>query len=403
MPRAGGSFTRAAAARELHRIARWWMDNTLDTDNGGFVGQVNCDGRRLNLANKGLVLNSRILWFFSELSAFDDRPGYFETAQRAFDYLLERFDDPLFGGAVWEVAADGSLVNGKKQVYALAFCIYAFTAWFRLTADARALGQALAYFELIETKARDRLHGGYIEALSRDWQTLEDVRLGADDMNAPKTMNSHLHLLEAYSSLHLAAPSPRMAEALEDVIDLITDRIFDPQRGHLAPFFDSRWNRLSSNVSFGHDIEASWLLCEAAEALGDPGRAQRVRAVAGELAERCLKEGTGSGGQLCEGFEPVTHTRSETSIWWIQAEAIVGFLNAFQLTGEAPYRMAMERVWQHVEEQLLDEAVGEWRWQSPVSHSGGTEHYQAGFWKGPYHNGRAMLEACRRFDALGES
>jgi mannobiose 2-epimerase len=399
VPAAALPFTRSAALHELHRIADWWMRQTPDPVRGGFVGQVDSQGRRLEEANRGVILNSRILWFFSALARFEERPGYRETAGRALSCLLERFDDPRFGGAVWEVAADGALVNGKKQVYALAFCIHAFAAWFRLTADPHALRKAQDYLELIETHARDTANGGYREAFSRDWQALEDVRLGADDPNAPRSMNSHLHLLEAFTALHHAAPSARTEEALRHAIGLMCSRIFDAGRGHLSPFFDERWRPLSPLISFGHDIEASWLLWEAAGALGDEPTRQQVRPVVGQLAQNCLQRGIGADGQLCESLDPTTQTRLETGVWWVQAEALVGFLNARELTGDARFRHAADGVWRFIVKHLLASS-GEWHWQYPPA---APAHYRAGFWKGPYHNGRAMLEACRRFEALGES
>jgi mannobiose 2-epimerase len=393
-------FGRAAASRELHRIAEWWLRNTTDTVNGGFVGRVEHDGRRVEGADKGVVLNSRILWFFSEIARADRRPGYRESASRAFAYLLEHFDDPHAGGAVWKLSADGRVSDGKKQVYAQAFCIYALAAYYRLTGERLALNKALEYFELLETRARDGRHGGYLDAFSRDWRPLDNMRLDDADLNAPKSMNSHLHLLEAYTALHLATRSARTEAALRHAVDVLCDRVFDAERGHLSLFFDLQWRRLSAQVSFGHDIEASWLLWEAVEALADPQSRQRAQPVVERLAERCLQEGVGALGQLCESADPARGTRSDTGVWWVQAEALVGFLNACELTGDPAYGAAADRIWRYIGVHLLDTAAGEWRWQFPI---GSEPRYLAGFWKGPYHNGRAMLEAGRRCKALGRA
>jgi len=393
-------FSRAVAARELHRIAAWWLENALDTAHGGFVGQVGHDGRRAESASKGIVLNARILWFFSEIARFDERRGYRDAAARAFAFLLDRFDDPGFGGAAWKITAEGAPIDARKRVYAQAFCILAFSAWYRLTGDPLAGDKALEYFGLIEERARDRARGGYREAFTPDWRPLEDTRLGATDLRAPRSMNVHLHVLEAYSALHRALPSPSTEAALRGAVDILCDRVFDPGTGHLSLYFDADWRRLSRTVSFGHDIEASWLLWEAADTLADTACRDRVRPIVERLAERTLQAGLGSGGQLCDSFDPVTGVREEAAIWWVQAEALVGFLNAYQVTGLPAFRAAVDRVWQFIEKHLLDAAAGEWHWQHPA---GPVPHYKAGFWKGPYHNGRAMLEACRRFDALGET
>jgi mannobiose 2-epimerase len=369
------------------------MRNTSDTVNGGFVGRVEHDGRRVEDADKGVVLNSRILWFFSEIARADGRPGYRETAARAFAYWLQHFDDRHAGGAVWKLSADGRVVDGKKQVYAQAFCIYALAAYYRLTGERLALDKALEYFELLETHARDLRHGGYLDAFSREWRPLDDMRLDDADMHAPKSMNSHLHLLEAYTALHRVTRSARTEAALRHAVDILCDRVFDAERGHLSLFFDLQWQRLSALVSFGHDIEASWLLWEAAGALADPQCRQRARPVAERLAQRCLHEGLGALGQLCEGADPAQGTRPDTGVWWIQAEALVGFLNACQLTGDPAYGSAAEGIWRYIEARLLDTAAGEWRWQFPDA---AEPRYLAGFWKCPYHNGRACLEVYDR-------
>jgi cellobiose epimerase len=400
MPESSDVFGPDAARQELHRIADWWLARSFDTDHGGFVGQADFYGNPVKTANKGIILNSRILWFFSELAAFHDDPRYRDAADRAFNYLVERFDDPAHGGAVWELRADGSLANGKKQVYAQCFCIYAFCAYHRLTSHPQALEQALKYFELVQLHAVDREFGGYFEAFSQDWRAIGDSRLGAADVNAAKSMNTHLHLLEAYTALHRTAPTVTTGDALRYAIDVFCERFADQGTGHLALFYDSSWHRVSATVSFGHDIEASWLLTEAADALGDPALGERVQRLALRLAHSCHDEGTGSDGQVCNAYDPAIDRRDEESVWWVQAEALLGFLNAYRLTRKRKFRVAMDRVWRHIQQHHLDREAGEWHWLSSSQSQGEPRHYKAGFWKAPYHNGRAMMLACRMFDAI---
>jgi mannobiose 2-epimerase len=380
------------AIRELHRIAQWWLDNTVDRTNGGFVGEVDYYGRALAGANKGIILHSRILWFFSTAARIKQVPAYRDAAERAFHYLLNHFDDPEHGGAYWELAADGSPVDCKKQTYALCFCIYGFIAYFRLTADAQAQQKTLQYFDLIETHARDPQFGGYFEAFERDWRVREDVRLAADEMNAPKTMNTHLHLLEAYSALHSAIASPRTDTALRHAVDLFCDRIVNADSGRLHGCFDRQWNVLSTVHSFGHDIEASWLLWEAGEILADARLQSKLKSIVQGLADACHRQSFGDSAAA--GY------RCVDEIWWVQAEAMVGFLNAFQLTGEQRYRSACDDIWRYICQHHIDIVGGEWHWFAATQTNVRDSHYKAGPWKGPYHNGRAMIEVSERLARL---
>ena len=199
--------------RHLRAIADWWLANTVDDRHGGFVGEIDFDGNVVEGADKSLVLDSRILWFFSEAGAYDPRPEYRAAADRAFDYLRTFFDDDVHGGAVWALAADGSVLDDKKQTYALCFCIYAYAAYFNLTQSPEAHRLIRRYFDLVETRTHDARRDGYLEAFTRDWQGIDDMRLGETDMNAPKTMNTHLHLLEAYTGLHRAVPDASTEQA----------------------------------------------------------------------------------------------------------------------------------------------------------------------------------------------
>ena len=403
MPSKPGSFQRLDAVHELKSIADWWLTNTLDHRHGGFVGEVDYHGKLVPEASKGIILNSRILWFFSEASRFEDHPEYRMAADRAFRYLLAHFDDREHGGAFWEIAADGALINGKKQIYALCFCIYALVAYYRLTSNQAALSKSLEYFHTIEKCARDRDYHGYFEAFSRKWEMLGDVRLGETDMNAPKTMNTHLHLLEAYTALHRAARCEETEEALRNILGLFCDHFIDHDNAHLKLFFDTRWNSLSSLVSFGHDIEASWLLWEAAAVLSDPDVLSQIKPIAVRMADACQREGIAGSGYLCDEYDPNSQHRSEHGVWWVQAEALVGFLNAFKLTGEQKFRDSCNAVWHYIQNHHIDSDAGEWHGLSAAPDTDIKAHYKAGFWKAPYHNGRAMMEACRLFDDLKET
>lgn len=404
-------FGRDAAIKELHRIASWWLDKSIDVDHGGFVGEIDFDGNPVIGATKGVILNSRILWFFSEFAMFHDDTRYRSAADRAFSYLLEFFDDTVHGGAVWELGADGSIANGKKQVYAQCFCIYAFTAYYRLTSNPRALAKALEYFGRLESTALDRKYGGFVDAFSQSWQAIDDYRLGPEDLNVAKSMNTHLHVLEAYTALYKtagpavthAALRETLQNALRKSLEVFCQHCIDRSSGHVALYFERDWSRVGTSMSFGHDIEASWLLHEAATALGDPATIRDVGSLAERLAFACLDEAVGEHGQVFNSFDSSTGEYATESIWWVQAEALVGFLNAWQLTGKCEYRVAADRVWNFIRLHHIDEAAGEWHWLASIDHNGTQRHYKAGAWKAPYHNGRAMLQTVRIFDSIGKS
>ncbi|MEJ2274870.1 MAG: AGE family epimerase/isomerase [Woeseiaceae bacterium] len=397
MPR---TFDRAAALAELRRITDWWLERAPDREHGGFLGEIDYFGQPVANADKGIILNSRLLWFFSEVARQFDDDRCHSAARRAFDYLLRHFDDAEHGGAVWRLAADGSLRDGKKQVYAQCFCIYAYCAWFDASSDAAALARATDYVELLERHALDDVEGGYLEAFTREWEPLDDTLLGPPGLDVRKTMNTHLHLLEAYTAVHRSAPTETSARRLRNAIDLMRDRILDRETGHLRLFFDAAWHSLDPVISFGHDIEASWLLFEAGEALGDEDLLESLRSDVLLLATTCREQGLGPGGHVCNEFHPQSGRLDEEAIWWVQAEGLVGFLNAFLLGGDARFRSACDALWRFVCHYQVDAVGGDWHWFAESHGVPGERPYKVGFWKGPYHNGRAMMETLRLFDRL---
>lgn len=393
-------FDYQSAKAELDNIASWWMENTLDEKYDGFVGEIDHIGNIVEGANKGIILNSRILWFFSELAIFSGQEEHKEVASRSFEYLIKYFDDQVYGGALWELSAEGEFVNGKKQTYAQCFCIYALSAYYKLTNSAKALVKANEYFELVEKYARDRVDGGYVEACTREWESIEDFRLSEKDLNVPKSMNTHLHVLEAYAAFYKVNPTPKVEEAFRHVIDVFVEKIIDSSSGHQKLFFDMKWQDKSSAFSYGHDIEASWLLWEAVEILGDESVKAATKPIVLKLAESCLKEAIGDKGQVCDEFDFSSKTRHQSSEWWVQAEALVGFLNAYHLSNNKAYLNVCQPIWQFINDYHLDTENGEWHWVSLNDQPAMEPVYKVGFWKAPYHNGRAMMEICRLFEVI---
>lgn len=386
--------------QEAGHIALWWAENMIDEEKGGFLGELSNDNEAKASAPKCIVLNSRILWFFSEYAHFTGLEIYKELATRSYLYLMKHFDDKRQGGVYWMVDHTGKVIDDKKQTYAIAFSIYGLSAYYKLTGDQEAISKAQGYFELIEKYARDQIQGGYIEALTNDWQSMEDVRLSAKDDNLPKSQNTHLHVLEAYTTLHAVSPSERTAEALAYVIDLFETKIIDLKVNHLRLFMEMDWTDRSTLWSYGHDIECSWLMFEALEALADEERLRKWRPMILQLADTTLAEGIGEYGQVMDQFDFVNQHAHQESHWWVQAEALVGFLNAYLLKPKPEYLEIYQGILNFIDNYHLDKAHGEWFWLATLDQPNHPEQYKAGSWKAPYHNGRAMMEVCKLVDRI---
>jgi mannobiose 2-epimerase len=345
-------------------------------------------------------VNARILWTYAA-AARRIGPVWRETADWAFAYVTGRFWDAGKGGIFWSVDAGGAPLDTRKQTYSQAFALYALAEYYRLTGEPKALELARRIYELIERHCCDPVHGGYIEALDRDWHPLADMRLSDKDLNCPKSMNTHLHVLEGYTNLLRVWPDDGLRARQKALLETMLERIVDTQSGHFKLFFDMEWTSLSDHVSFGHDIEGSWLLTEAAELVGDPALSARARAVAARMAEACLAEGLDGDGSML--FEAGGNGRilDAGKHWWVQAEAVIGFYNAFTLTGDDRFREAAMRVWDYIERHVVDRVHGEWhakltRDGVPVRGSDDADAVLVGPWKCPYHNARVCYEMLDR-------
>lgn len=376
----------------LDDILPFWRRHSVDEQHGGFIAEMSNDLRLKPDAPKGLILNTRILWTFSAAYRYTHNPEDRDLAHRAFDYLLRHFLDRKHGGFFWRLNPDGSVLDDKKKIYGQAFCIYALAEYYRMFEDPEALNQALTLFDFLEAHAHDSRHGGYLETTLRDWKPCEDLRLSDKDMNAPKSMNNHLHILEAWTNLFRIRPEMRLSERLLELIDLFETRILNADKTHLNHFFDNDWTPQSSCYTFGHDIEASWLLLEAAETACT---AIRIRESVVKMAHAVLAEALDADGGLCyEGRDGrIVNPDRE---WWPQAETVVGFYNAFQLTGDEEFRDAAVRCWRYIRDRFVDRQYGEWFWR--VRRDGRPDNAEPKIseWKCPYHNARCCLEILNR-------
>jgi cellobiose epimerase len=381
-------------------ILPFWTGPALDTEQGGWMAWLSNDLLPDRSQPKGLIVNTRILWTFSAVYRVRSEPLYRQMADRSFDVVMNQFWDGQHGGAFWRLDGHSRVLDDSKKIYGQAFTLYALTEYYQAFGMPTVLSRAVELFEFIERHAHDSQYGGYIEVCRRDGSEATDVRLSERDMNEKKSMNNHLHVLEAYTRLYRVWKDPRLEQRLREIIDLFQERIIDGRTQHLHHFFDEPWHVRSDSYTFGHDIEGSWLLCEAAEVLGDEPLIQRVRALALRMAEAVFREGLDAdGGLFYEGRAGRIIDRGKE--WWPQAEAVVGFLNAFQLSGEEIYNEAAQRVWKYIDRYLVDRVHGDWFWRINDDGRPDPTRPKVSEWKCPYHSTRACLEVMHRLGPEG--
>ena len=458
-----------------NNILSFWLQNMVDEENGGFYGQMTGEGQLVKDADKGAILNARILWSFSaayrvlvkeagmhpshgvkeagmhpshgvkeagmhpshgvntrpHCNAVDTHP-YLVAAARAKDYLIAHFLDREQGGVYWSVDYKGKPKDTKKQFYAIGFALYGMSEYARATGDREALECALQLFDCIEAHALDHEYNGYIEAMTRDWQPIADMRLSELDANYPKSQNTHLHIIEPYTNLlralneelrmkneecptgledanaistEAAANSSffilhssflKVQAALRNLISIFCDKILNPETHHLDLFFDMDWTREAGRLeSYGHDIECSWLLHETALVLGDKDVLGRVEPIVQMVAE-ASKKGLNADGSMVHEANLDTGYIDTDRHWWVQAENVVGWVNIYQYFGDGEALRHALDCWQYIKDNLIDREGGEWWWSRDPERHINRRDDKAGFWKCPYHNSRMCLEIIER-------
>jgi len=380
----------------IQNILPFWSGRMIDEENGGFYGRINGNGRIISDAGKGGILNARILWTFSSAYLQEKNPLYLEMANRAKEYILNNFFDPEFGGTFWCLSNEGKPVDTKKQIYSQAFFIYAFAEHYKATGDESSLKTAIELFRIIEKESFDTELNGYFEAYSREWILLEDLRLSEKDANEKKTMNTHLHILEAYTNLFHVWKDDLLKTQLHNLIVIFIEKIVNQQTRHLDLFFDENWKSRSEIVSYGHDIEASWLIDEAARSLGDPELLSKVQNICIGIANAAC-EGLQPDGSLYYELDNAKGHLDKDRHWWVQAEAVVGFMNACELTEDPEWLNRALKCWNFISEKLVDRVTGEWFWSVSDAGIQNLSGDKAGFWKCPYHNSRMCMELNKRF------
>ena len=418
--------TLKAEVRDVleHNILNFWLDKMVDEENGGFYGQMTGEGEIVKTADKGGILNARILWSFSAAYRVLHKQEYLEAATRAKDYIIDHFIDKEYGGTYWSLDYKGQPKDTKKQFYAIGFTIYGLSEYARATGDREALDYAMELYESIEEHSLDREYNGYIEACTREWGEIADMRLSELDANYPKSQNTHLHIIEPYTNLFRCIKELKAAEScdyvpaigsvlpigvtvpddfvvrlessLRNLITIFTDKILNPDTHHLDLFFDMDWTREAGRLeSYGHDIECSWLMHEAALVLGDETVLKKVETVV-QMVAKASEKGLNEDGSMVHEANLDTGYVDTDRHWWVQAENVVGWINIWQYFGDESALQKALRGWQYIKDNLIDREGGEWWWSRDPERNINRKDDKAGFWKCPYHNSRMCLELMER-------
>lgn len=401
-------------------ILPYWIDKMTDP-RGGYYGRRDGHDNLIPDAPKGAILHARILWTFAAAYNATGNTEYLKAARHALDFILTHFIDKQYGGAYWSVEAGGQPLDTKKQFYAIAFIIYGLSEYYMATEDEKVLNLAYSLFESIEAHARDFEKEGYIEATTREWKPIEDMRLSERDANASKTMNTHLHILEGYTNLLRALKislkkntNPietvekterlnKVEEATAILLRIFLYKIENQETHHLTLFFNDDWEKYDDAESYGHDIEASWLLLESAEVLGDDNLYAETLSHTDNIARAALAGRKDDGSMV---YELHADGNLDADLhWWVQAENVIGQLYLAKFHSESgseeneKWITQAYQSWRYIADNLVD-PTGEWYWSRRSDGSINRDEDKAGFWKCPYHNSRMCLEASRVLDTL---
>lgn len=408
-------FYNSISNELFQNILPYWDKYSKDEKNTGFFGKIDNDNVQDAECQRSIVMTSRFLWTYSAVARFTKDAKYLAMADFAYKVIIEKYFDKENDGVYWAIMPDGTPKVDKKQIYGEAFCCYGLSEYAAAVQElkkdeelaATAMNKALDIYNLLENHALDKENGGYIEACAKDWSQTNDMILSPKDMNCPKSMNTNLHVMEAYTNLYRTLPvvfadsksiQSEVGQSLANLITVTQEKIVQ-KNAHLGMFFDMDWNLLADEISYGHDIEASWLLWEAACELKDEELKEQIRDDVIKMAEVALDEGFDKENGCLENFllhSTTNPKRDRTRVWWNQAEAMNGFYNAWQMTGHQKYQEACIQQWNWIQNYQVDKTNGEW-W-SALDQNGTPilAEDKGGNWKTSYHNGRTCLELLRR-------
>jgi len=375
---------------ELTNIFSYWIDYSIDDENGGFFGEISYDNKVNKNSKKSVVLNTRILWAFSSAYIFNPKPEYLEMAKRAYDYILKYFWDAENGGVYWEIDSNGNPSNTNKIIYGQGFALYGFSEFYKATGNKESLEYSIKIFELIEKYSYDSIYGGYIEAFSKEWKVINSI----------KTMNTHLHIIEPYTNLYCVWKDELLGKKLKDLIYVFLEKIIDPKSQNFNLVFKLNWEIISNEISYGHDIEGTWLLNEAAQVYGDESLINKIEEITIKMSDKVLENGIDFDGSIFYEFNKSKNHLNTDKHWWPQAEGMVGFLNSYQITKDQKYLQEFEKLWKFIKNNIIDEKNGEWFHMVRKDGTICKKDPKVGFWKCPYHNSRALIEVIKRLQTI---
>ena len=374
------------------RIIPFWK-GLRDDEHGGYYGYMDYDLKVDRQAVKGCILNSRITWFFANAYLTLGEESLLEEARHGYEFMKEYCVDREKGGVYWSVAYDGSPEDTTKHTYNQAFSIYALSSYYDASGDREALDMAFELFHIIEERCMDEI--GYKEAFDREFQEIENDKLSENGVIAQKTMNTLLHVFEAYTELYRVSGDEQVKERLEWILDTFADKVYNPKLHRQEVFFDREMNSIIDLHSYGHDIETAWLIRRGTDILGEKAYEERMLPIILDLTGEVYKKAF-DGHSLANECEK--GVIDQTRVWWVQAEAIVGFLNAYALSPEhGEYQDAAKVEWTFIKEHLVDPREGsEWFWDVNQKGEAVSGKPIVEPWKCPYHNGRMCFEVIRR-------
>ena len=388
------SALKTELKNELENILNYWIKNTIDNKNGGFIGKIDGNDVAYPQADKGLVLNSRILWTFSSAYIQNPKPAYKMMAKRAYEYLMQYFWDKEYGGGYWSVDYLGNPKEKHKQMYGQGFMLYGLSEYHRAFGDKNALNTSIKLFKLIEKHGYDQENGGYFEVATQDWKLTDDKVITQGKSDQKKSMNTHLHIIEPYTNLYRVWKDPFLKKQIFGLLKNFSENIIDKNTKTQILFLTEDWQPRSEIISYGHDIEASWLLLETAEVLHDKLWIEKIKPFSIGLSDAAQKGIDTDGGMYNE--IDGTHINKQKD-WWPQAESMVGFYNSFQITNDKKYFDQTLKSWNFIKKNLIS-STGEWYWGIDTNNKPLTKMDKVGMWKCPYHNARACMEMIRRLE-----
>lgn len=391
----------------LGTIIPFWR-NLRDDEFGGYYGYLSYGLELDKQAFKGCILNSRITWFFSNvyllyknglLSDEDfSRHGYTaedvkKEAMHGYDFLYNKCIDKENGGIFWSLTYDGKPDDTTKHTYNQAFCIYALSSYYDAFGDGKALDLAAKLINIIETKCTDDL--GYLEARTITFEPESNEKLSENGVMADKTMNTLLHVFEAYSEYYRVTRDEKVGKRLEWIMDTFAEKVYNPKLHRQEVFFDREYNVIIDLHSYGHDIETAWLMDRGVKILGKKEYEDKMFPITKDLTDNIYKIAFDGHSLANECEKGVVN---EWRIWWVQAETVLGFLNgALADKTRSEYMDAAFAQWDFIKEYVWDKREGsEWFWEVKKDGTPDADQPIVEEWKCPYHNGRMCIEVIKR-------